>query len=152
MKFNGFFPAHPIGNGIFTISNAAIPIGNTAKRIGIVALPIGPRPLDFARGPILLFFRSPSEVEPVGWAKAPSAVPIIGANGAGKSNFLSLFPLMANLVGQRLQLFVQQGGADALLHFGRKRTERIHRHAALHMPGHPFALAHRIVAGHHPHR
>nr|VFJ69977.1 MAG: Predicted ATPase [Candidatus Kentron sp. FW] len=51
---------------------------------------------------------------------------LIGANGAGKSNFISLFRLLNEMAGQRLQLFVQQqGGPDALLHFGRKRTERL---------------------------
>nr|VFJ47106.1 MAG: Predicted ATPase [Candidatus Kentron sp. FM]VFJ48911.1 MAG: Predicted ATPase [Candidatus Kentron sp. FM]VFK08229.1 MAG: Predicted ATPase [Candidatus Kentron sp. FM] len=52
---------------------------------------------------------------------------LIGANGAGKSNFLSLFPLLSAMAGQRFQLFVQtQGGPDALLHFGRKVTEQLH--------------------------
>nr|VFJ45919.1 MAG: Predicted ATPase [Candidatus Kentron sp. DK] len=52
---------------------------------------------------------------------------LIGANGAGKSNFMSLFRLLDAMAGQRLQLFVQQqGGPDALLHFGRGTTERIH--------------------------
>nr|VFJ47582.1 MAG: Predicted ATPase [Candidatus Kentron sp. DK] len=51
---------------------------------------------------------------------------LIGANGAGKSNFLSFFRFMDNLIERRLQLFVQlQGGPDALLHFGRKTTERL---------------------------
>nr|VFK27265.1 MAG: AAA ATPase domain-containing protein [Candidatus Kentron sp. MB]VFK31091.1 MAG: AAA ATPase domain-containing protein [Candidatus Kentron sp. MB]VFK75515.1 MAG: AAA ATPase domain-containing protein [Candidatus Kentron sp. MB] len=52
---------------------------------------------------------------------------LIGANGAGKSNFLSFLRLMDNLVERRLQLFVrQQGGPDAQLHFGRKNTKRLH--------------------------
>ncbi len=51
---------------------------------------------------------------------------LIGANGAGKSNFISLFRLLAEMVEQNLQVYVQrQGGPDALLHFGRKRTDRI---------------------------
>nr|VFK11089.1 MAG: Predicted ATPase [Candidatus Kentron sp. LPFa] len=48
---------------------------------------------------------------------------LIGANGAGKSNFMGLFRLLNAMAEQRLQLFVQQqGGPDALLHFGRETT------------------------------
>ncbi len=51
---------------------------------------------------------------------------LIGANGAGKSNFINLFKLMAALADGNLQTFVQQeGGPDALLHGSRKRTEQI---------------------------
>lgn len=51
---------------------------------------------------------------------------LIGANGAGKSNFIGLFKLMAALAEGNLQTFVQQqGGPDALLHGSRKRTEQI---------------------------
>ncbi len=51
---------------------------------------------------------------------------LIGANGAGKSNFISLFRLLNEIVEQRLQLYSQvQGGADALLHFGRKTSAQI---------------------------
>lgn len=51
---------------------------------------------------------------------------LIGANGAGKSNFISLFRLLSEMYEQRLQLFVQtQGGPDAMLHFGRQTTERL---------------------------
>lgn len=52
---------------------------------------------------------------------------LIGANGAGKSNFIGIFKLLANIDDQTLQLFTQKsGGPDVLLHFGRKRTEKIH--------------------------
>ena len=48
---------------------------------------------------------------------------LIGANGAGKSNFISLFKLLNEIVEQRLQLYSQlQGGVNALLHFGRTTT------------------------------
>ena len=50
----------------------------------------------------------------------------IGANGAGKSNLISVFKLLQNLIDERLQIYVsQQGAPDALLHFGRKTTEAI---------------------------
>jgi predicted ATPase len=48
---------------------------------------------------------------------------LIGANGAGKSNLLGLFGLLADLIDHRLQIHIgREGGADAVLHFGRKRT------------------------------
>ncbi|HVW51647.1 MAG TPA: AAA family ATPase [Trinickia sp.] len=51
---------------------------------------------------------------------------LIGANGAGKSNFIGFFRMLAEMYEQRLQLYVQrQGGPDALLHFSRKTTDRI---------------------------
>ncbi|MGF1672641.1 MAG: AAA family ATPase [Rivularia sp. (in: cyanobacteria)] len=51
---------------------------------------------------------------------------LIGCNGAGKSNFISLWSMMQQLLNQNLQVFVsRQGGPDALLHFGRKTTEQL---------------------------
>ena len=51
---------------------------------------------------------------------------LIGANGVGKSNFVSLFKLLNNIVEQNLQFYVSSvGGAEYLLHFGRKTTEEI---------------------------
>ena len=51
---------------------------------------------------------------------------LIGANGAGKSNFLSLFRLLTALSQGNLQTFVRsQGGPDALLHGGRKRSPQM---------------------------
>lgn len=51
---------------------------------------------------------------------------LIGANGAGKSNFISFFKLLHELIEERLQLHVaQQGGPDALLHFGRRATPHL---------------------------
>ena len=51
---------------------------------------------------------------------------LIGANGAGKSNFISLFRLLNVIGNQEMQLYVQkQGGPDSLLHFGRKNTKDI---------------------------
>ena len=52
---------------------------------------------------------------------------LIGANGAGKSNFISLFRLLNEMYEQQPQVFVQKnGGPDALLHFGRGVSERLH--------------------------
>jgi predicted ATPase len=51
---------------------------------------------------------------------------LIGANGAGKSNFISVFALLQRMMEGRLQFHIAQaGGADALLHFGRKQTPRM---------------------------
>lgn len=51
---------------------------------------------------------------------------LIGANGAGKSNFISVFRFLNDLINQNLQLHVGRvGGADVLLHFGRKTTREM---------------------------
>jgi len=48
---------------------------------------------------------------------------LIGANGAGKSNFIDFFRLIQNILDRNLQNFVGiAGGPDAILHFGRKIT------------------------------
>jgi predicted ATPase len=51
---------------------------------------------------------------------------LIGANGAGKSNFLGFFSFIRNIFQRNLQFFVEdQGGPDKLLHFGRKYTPEL---------------------------
>lgn len=51
---------------------------------------------------------------------------LIGANGAGKTNFISLFDLLNQVVEGNLQVFVARaGGTNALLHFGQKTTSEI---------------------------
>ena len=51
---------------------------------------------------------------------------LIGANGAGKSNFLSLFEMLGNIYEKRLGVYVAQvGGVDKLLYQGRNVTEEI---------------------------
>ena len=51
---------------------------------------------------------------------------LIGANGAGKSNFLSLFEMLGNIYEKRLGAYVAQvGGVDKFLYQGRKVTDRI---------------------------
>jgi len=50
----------------------------------------------------------------------------IGANGAGKSNFISFFKLLNAIVNEQLSIFVPKNGfADSFLHYGRKHTEAI---------------------------
>lgn len=51
---------------------------------------------------------------------------LIGANGAGKSNFVGLFALAGALARGNLELAVaRQGGPDAVLFGGRERTARM---------------------------
>lgn len=51
---------------------------------------------------------------------------LIGANGAGKSNFISVFRLLENIHNQRLQTYIKQnGGAERFLHFGNQITDEI---------------------------
>jgi predicted ATPase len=48
---------------------------------------------------------------------------LIGANGSGKSNFLSIFAFLREIREGRLQDYVaKHGGADRILHFGAKAT------------------------------
>ena len=51
---------------------------------------------------------------------------LIGPNGAGKSNFLNVFEMLQQLSTKRLQLFTRgEGGPDALLFGGRRRTSSL---------------------------
>jgi predicted ATPase len=51
---------------------------------------------------------------------------LLGANGAGKSNFLSFLQLVPMMHTGSLQQYVgRRGGASALLHYGPKTTERL---------------------------
>ncbi|NOX62485.1 MAG: AAA family ATPase [Chloroflexi bacterium] len=59
-------------------------------------------------------------------ALAPINV-LIGANGSGKSNFITLFRFMNRVMNLGMQKHVAQaGGADQILHYGRKTTERLY--------------------------
>jgi len=50
----------------------------------------------------------------------------IGCNGAGKSNFINFFQMARQIISENLQTYVsKQGGPDALLSFGRKKTRQI---------------------------
>lgn len=51
---------------------------------------------------------------------------LLGGNGVGKSNFISIFTLIRNIYNQNLQSYVKsKGGADTFLHFGKKTTNEI---------------------------
>jgi predicted ATPase len=59
---------------------------------------------------------------------------LVGANATGKSNFISLFKLLNQMVERNFQLSVRQmGGAHTLLYYGIKNTDRIRIHLAFGM-------------------
>ena len=67
---------------------------------------------------------------------------LIGANGAGKTNFIAAFELLNQIVEQNLQFFVSKsGGADALLHYGQKETGEISLRLSFGVNGYEAALA-----------
>lgn len=66
---------------------------------------------------------------------------IIGANGSGKSNFLSFFEFLKNLYNCNLQKYVaEHGGLDKYLFEGRKVTEEIKAHLYFGKNGYSFTL------------
>ena len=51
---------------------------------------------------------------------------LIGANGVGKSNFISFFKLLNNIVENRLPAYVADSGyADKILYFGKKKSKEL---------------------------
>ena len=67
---------------------------------------------------------------------------LIGANGAGKSNFISLFDMLSALTRRRLQVFIaESGGPDALMFRGRRCTSHIDVELVLGQNGYEFSLA-----------
>lgn len=66
---------------------------------------------------------------------------LIGANGAGKSNFVSFFRLLRELIEQRLQLaLATEGGADACLYLGPKVTRQLKAKLYFGSNGYEFEL------------
>jgi predicted ATPase len=66
---------------------------------------------------------------------------LIGANGAGKSNFINLFRMLADMMEGRLQLFVKgEDGPDAVLFGGRKRTRHLDAELYFDRNGYRFSL------------
>lgn len=54
---------------------------------------------------------------------------LIGANGAGKSNFISFFKMLNEMMAGRFQQYIGTSGrAQSLLHFGPKTTLQIEAH------------------------
>jgi len=66
---------------------------------------------------------------------------LIGSNGAGKSNFISFFKFLREIIESRLQLAVQRGGgADAYLYMGPRITKEISVSTRFGVNGYDFTL------------
>ncbi len=66
---------------------------------------------------------------------------LIGANGVGKSNFVSYFRMLNELIEGRLQVWAsKQGGADRILTFGVKETSTIESSIRFASNGYDFML------------
>lgn len=66
---------------------------------------------------------------------------LIGANGAGKSNFVDFFRMLRAMADEGLQKFVlDRGGADGFFHLGPKATPRIEARLDFGANAYEFAL------------
>ncbi len=65
---------------------------------------------------------------------------LIGANGAGKSNFISVFALIQKIISLDLQSTVSKCGATSLLYNGQKETDEISIKASFGDNGYGFSL------------
>lgn len=66
---------------------------------------------------------------------------LIGGNGVGKSNFVDYFRMLAEMMAGRLQVWARsQGGADRLLSYGAKETQKIQSSLSFGHDGYSFAL------------
>ncbi len=66
---------------------------------------------------------------------------LIGPNGGGKSNFVSFFKLLNEMVRGKLQLHIgTSGGADGLLFYGAGTTQSIETTLTFEI-GHPYAVS-----------
>lgn len=71
-------------------------------------------------------FKSIASIEKV---KIGPLTVLIGPNGSGKTNFIGVFSFLNAIREGGLQTYVAKaGGADKVLHFGSRVTERIHVH------------------------
>lgn len=66
---------------------------------------------------------------------------LIGANGSGKSNFISIFKLLETIYQKKLQEYViDHDGPDAILYYGRKVTKEINMEFYFDVNGYEFTL------------
>jgi len=66
---------------------------------------------------------------------------LIGANGAGKSNFVSYFRMLSEMVESRLQSWARnQGSADRIVSFGIKETDKVESFVGFGFNGYKFTL------------
>ncbi len=65
---------------------------------------------------------------------------VIGANGSGKSNFIGAFAFLREIGAGRLKAYVgNAGGAEKILHFGSKTTDRISLRVSFNQRNNPMA-------------
>ncbi len=73
---------------------------------------------------------------------------LIGANGVGKSNFVSYFRLLGEILNGRLQVWTsKQGGADRVLTFGVKETSQLSSFVEFGLNGYEVVLEPTIDGG-----
>lgn len=65
---------------------------------------------------------------------------LIGANGSGKSNFISAFSFLQSVLTKGLQLFAAQSGVNSLFYEGRKVTDKIFFEAFFGLNSYGFEL------------
>ena len=66
---------------------------------------------------------------------------LIGANGVGKSNFVSFFELINKIYEKELENFSMKKGSEMLLHFGSKTTPEMEGYVEFdHKNGYKFTL------------
>lgn len=66
---------------------------------------------------------------------------LIGSNGSGKTNFISVLSLLQAMIEGNLQRYIaRKGGPDAFLFWGRKRTEQLNVEFYFGNNGYRFAL------------
>ncbi len=66
---------------------------------------------------------------------------LLGANGAGKSSFVSYFSMLSQMMEQRLQKWTtQQGSADRIVSFGIKETTKVESFVTFGLNGYKFEL------------
>ena len=67
---------------------------------------------------------------------------LLGANGAGKSSFVSYFRMLGALVDKRLQTWAaEQGSADRIVSFGVKETKKLGSFVKFGLNGYKFELS-----------
>lgn len=66
---------------------------------------------------------------------------LIGSNGSGKTNFISLFKMLQNMIDGELQSYISKhGGPNAFLFFGSKQTEKLSAEFYFGSNGYQFSL------------
>lgn len=73
---------------------------------------------------------------------------LIGANGVGKSNFVSYFEMLSKMIHGELQLWAtHQGGADRIVSYGVKETDVIQSFVEFGLNGYLFEIAPTVEGG-----